>query len=213
MGWSSSPTASLFGEYMNSHNEKKEYLTFSKMKIDISNVPYGRIVIAMDLWNDKLREHEQQLEEFLNKNDDMDNPENKKLFGDLQAVQRVEFKSVSDNIGLYLIRQPLQVLNRRYFFIKSRVEFIKRYFITEKKLNYLNKEQYEEFDEWVYFTMTGKKKEDLLRQKSMLDLLVQMSKELEEKINLTQEECAELLQTSLGGIVEGLTNSIRDHKV
>ena len=37
---------------MNSHNEKKEYLYFGKTKIDISNVSYGRIVIASEMWED-----------------------------------------------------------------------------------------------------------------------------------------------------------------
>ncbi|MCP4986044.1 MAG: hypothetical protein GY928_08230 [Colwellia sp.] len=197
---------------MNDHNEKKEYINIGKRKIDISNIPYGKIAISMDLWNEKCREREQEIAQYLEDNENEKQSKLEKDLGDIKARQVVEFQSLSDSIGLELIRQPLTVLCRRYFFIKAFFCFIGRYLITQKTISRLNKKQYEEFDEWVYFTMTGKKKEDLLRQKGLLDLLTEMEIELESKTNLNLEQCLTLLQTSLGGIVEQLTHSTPDLK-
>jgi len=196
---------------MNNHNEEEKILLFGKKKIDVSNVPYGKISVLMDVWNSKRREHTEQLREFLYNNKEDDYKINKE-YEDIQAVQISEFKALSDNIGMQLVRQPFEVLMRRFLPLRAIIEIIKRFFINHRVINNLNKEQYDAFDEWVHFTMTGKKKEDLVRRMSLLDLLELMEKDLETKTNLDLEKCVELLRTSRGVIVESLTTSIQDHK-
>ncbi len=197
---------------MNDHNEKKEYINIGKRKIDISNIPYGKKSISMELWNEKCREREFEISSYLESNENEKQSKIEKDLGDITARQIIEFQSLSDNIGLELIRQPFSVLSRRYFFIKAIFNFLGRYLITTKTLSKLNTKQYEVFDEWVYFTMTGKKKEDLKREKVILDLQVNLLKKLEKKANLSIEECEKLLQTYLKETVEQLTHSTPDLK-
>ena len=200
------------GEQMNSHNEDKQILNLGRIKIDVSNVPYGKECVAMDQWNEKRREQIKETEDLLIETEEMSTPEQNKRLGDLQAIHVAEFRLLSDSLGIELIRQPLFVLRRRYFILKAIWEYVRRYFITIKTISSMNKKDYDDYDEWVYFRLTGKKKEDLVRQKGLLDLLVEMELELEKKTNLNLEACLELLQTSVEGIAEGLTNSIADHK-
>ena len=171
---------------MNSHNEKEEILILGKKKIDVSNIPYGRIEIASNVWNKTISK---------------------------EGVTSKETRVMINSVGRYLIRQPFIVLLRRFSFWQSIQEYLKRLFITNKTLKLATKSQFEEFDSWVSYTMTGKKKEDLQRQEGILELLNTMVKELEAKTNLSQEKCLELLRTSAGVIVESLTTSTQDQAV
>ena len=72
------------------------------------------------------------------------------------------------------------------------------------------KVDYEKFEDFVSFTLIGKKKAKLEREQGILELIDQMMVELEERTNLDHEKCLELLRTSAGVIAESLTNSTQD---
>ncbi len=170
---------------MNSHNEEKKFLTFGKKKIDVSNIAYGRIVRAAEVWNETVKK---------------------------EGVSVKRIQSMIETVGLYLIRQEFRVLHLRYSFFRSIIEYIKRLLLTKRHIRRSNKAEYEEFENWIYFNITGKKKESLERQKGILDLIEEMVVGLEKKTNLDLERCLELLQTSVGGIVEQLSTSTQDLK-
>ena len=168
---------------MNSHNEKKKYLELGKRKYDISNIPYGRIVICSDMWDETVESHKSQ------------------------DIKRAELQSLINEIAVYLIRQPLKVLLRRYIFPRAIYEYIKRFFVSVKYLESLDKDEYEKVEDFVYFQLTGKKKANLEIKKGLLDLMTEMVEEVLSKTNLNHETYVELLRTYHKGIVEQSMNS------
>lgn len=194
------------------HNEPFEYLWLGKKKIDVSNVSQGRIDISSEIWNKTVLADyiltDKEMKPFKNIKDPTE-----KALAVINEQTRIKNRITKDMIerqGLYLIRQDFIVLKRRYSFVKACLEYIKRYLLRVKIFKTLNKKQYEAFEDWISIILTGKKKEDMERRKGILDLLDEMVQELEKKTNLNQEKCLELLQTSVGVIVEELTNSIQD---
>ena len=171
---------------MDNHNEEAKYLNFGKLSIDVSNVAYGRIVKASKIWN-----------ETINKED----------------LQADEINEMTERVGLYLIRQEFIVLYRRYTLVKSIKEYIKRALLTVKIINRSTKAEYEEFQDWVYFTLTGKKKVSLETKNGILEIIENQINEITEQTNLNQEQCLELLQTLLREQLKPLTESIQDPKV
>jgi len=169
---------------MNDHNEKENILTFGKIKVDVSNVPYGRIVIASKIWNKTIQKENTTSEQI---------------------------NEMTEKVGCYLIRQPLEILSRRYSLIDSVKEYIKRLLITPGYINKSNKEEYEEFQGWVYFALTGKKKENLETDSEIMKFSRKIYKEMEAQ-NISQEQCLELLQTLVVEQAKELKTSTQDHK-
>lgn len=199
---------------MNGHNEPFKYLWLGNKKLDISNVSQGRIDIASEIWNTTIAEeitlNEKEQEQVKAVKDDYERATFAIALNTKKKNKQI--KKMIEEIGLYLMRQDFIVLKRRYSFIKACLEYIKRYLLRVRLFKTLNKDQYEKFEDWISIILTGKKKEDIERQKGILDLLDEMVQELEKKTNLNPEKCLELLQTSVKGIVEELTNSIPDHQ-
>lgn len=171
---------------MDSHNEKKDYLFLGKKKIDVSNIPYGRILHMKDLWDEAVSSDEEDL------------------------TKREVLYNLIEEIGIYLIRQPLKVLARRYPLLRAIKEYIKRLFITKKFLKNLNEQSYEVFEDFVYQKMMGKKKANLEMKKGLLDVMTEMAEEVINTTNLNLETYLALLRTSHKGIVEQSMNSTPD---
>ena len=152
---------------MNSHIEKEKILTFGKKSIDVSNVSYGRIVKASTIWNKTISKEE---------------------------VTAEEINRMSEEVGIYLIRQDFNVLRFRFTLSKAIKEYVKRLFLTAKHINKSNKEEYEEFQDWVYFILTGKKKDLLEAQEDMIGDMATLYRRLK-KQGISLDQCLELLQT------------------
>jgi hypothetical protein len=152
---------------MNSHIEKENILTFGRRSIDVSNVSYGRIVKASTMWNNTIQE---------------------------ENITAEQVNKMSEKVGLYLIRQDFNVLLFRFTFIKSVKEYVKRLFLTVKHINKSNKEEYECFQDWVYFMLTGKKKDHLEAQKDIMGDMAIMYQKLKSQ-GVSLDQCLELLQT------------------
>jgi hypothetical protein len=198
---------------MNGHNEPF-YLWLGKKKLDVSNVSQGRIDIASEIYDDAI-----------NEDVPLTDKENKKVRLIKDDYERAtaaiyiktknknkQIKAMIEKVGLYLMRQDFIVLNRRYPFVKSCIEYIKRYLLSVRLFKTLTTDQYKEFEDWISIILTGKKKEDHERRKGILDLLEEMVKSLERKTRLNHEKCLELLQTSVEAIAEELTTSTQDHQ-
>jgi signal peptidase I len=169
---------------MNDHNEEEYLLTFGNVKVDVSNVPYGRIVVASKIWNRVIQK---------------------------ENVSSEQINKMTENVGCYLIRQPLNILNRRFNKIDSIKEYVKRLFITPKYIYKSNKKEYEEFQEWVYFVLTGKKKENLETDSEIMKFSRKIYQEMETQ-NINQDQCLGLLQTLLAEQAKDLKTSTADHK-
>lgn len=163
--------------------EEKEYLKLGKHTIDVSNIPVGRKKIVRELWNDTIKEYQEEL----------------KKTEDIEAITVIYNKRITDiyeRQGLYLIRQPFIVLSRRYGFFKTILEIIKRRLLTVKFLNRLDEKDYDAFQEWVHFTITGSKKKDLEIQESLM-LAQNKMMEVSEKMNISPDQLTALLLTLL----------------
>jgi hypothetical protein len=200
---------------MNGHNEPFKYLWLGKKKLDVSNVSQGRTDIATEKWNKTISEEytlsTKEMEPFHKIKDPVEKA--KAVIQEQTIIKNKITKKMIEDVGLYLMRQDFVVLNRRYSFIKACIEYIKRYLLSVRLFKTLNKTQYEAFEDWISELLTGKKKSDIELQKGVLDLLMEMVKDLEERTNQDQETCLKLLQISRGVIVEQLMNSIQDPQV
>ncbi len=153
---------------MKSLIEEENILTFGKKQIDVSNVAYGRIEYAIREWN-KLRETDFTEEIFDN---------------------------LCEDLGLYMIKQDFDVLRLRLPFVKAVKSYIKRMTLNKKHIKKLNRQNHDDFIDWVYFVLTGDKKKDLLTEEKMIKMATAFY-EQGEMMGKTHEECATLLWTFL----------------
>lgn len=193
---------------MDSHIEKAEYLTFGKTKIDVSNIPYNRIIKASRIWNE-IREFSLNIRP---KTED----ETKTQYDTYVLKEKVkrakQFDKKIDSIGLYLIRQPLNILSCRFTLLDSIKSFIQRYSMTVRKVKRSNKTQYEAFQEWIYFTLTGEKKKHLEAKETVIDQVANMYEEMENLYGISPDVCKGLLQTLLADQAKLSNLCIKDHK-
>ncbi len=97
---------------MKSLIEEENILTFGKKKIDVSNVAYGRIEYAIREWN-TLREKDFDV---------------------------LEFNTLCENLGVYMIKQDFDVIRLRLPFWKAVKSFFKRMTLTLKHIRKSNQE-------------------------------------------------------------------------
>ena len=168
---------------MNSFIEEEKILTFGKKSIDVSNVSYGRIEYASKVWNETLAK---------------------------EGFTEKDINNMCERVGLYMIRQDFDVLRLRLPFLKAVKSFIKRYKLSIKHIKKSNKKEYEEFQGWVYFTLTGDKKKDLETDLKILKTARKVYTGMEKK-GLNPEQCSELLQTLLVDQAKELKSYTKDH--
>lgn len=169
---------------MDSHIEKEKLLTFGKKQIDVSNVSYGRVDKASRIWNKVVQKEDVTVDEI---------------------------NKMSESVGLYLIRQDFDVLLMRFTFFTAIKEYIKRSLLTSKVIRKSNKQEYEEFQDWVYFTLTGKKKEMLQTQADIMDQTVEFYQQME-KQGIKPSECLKLLQTLVVEQAKDLEGYTKGHE-
>ena len=158
--------------------EDQELLTIGKKTFDVSNVSLDRKEKAMIIFNNTI--------------------ENMKENFDI-----LKFNRMVDKQGVFLIRQNFSVLTRRMSFFKALKSYISRCLLTVKYIRNCNAKEYDEWQGWVYFKITGKKKEDLQVQDEMMQIAMNFYKEAKKKgLNLeqSQELLLILLQESDGHI-------------
>ncbi|MCP4988496.1 MAG: hypothetical protein GY928_21330 [Colwellia sp.] len=168
---------------MDSFIEEEKILTFGNKSFDISNVAYGRIEYAIKEWNKALN---------------------------IEGFTESDINNMCERVGLYMIRQDFDVLRLRLSFFDSVKSFIKRYMLTIKHIKKSNKQEYEEFQDWVYFTLTGNKKKDLETDTAIMETARKIYRDME-KQGINQEQCSELLQTLLAEQVKELQTYTKDH--
>ena len=155
---------------MNKFIEDENILTFRKKSFDVSNVSVDRIEKATIKWD-------------------------KEVLRDGFTTQSVN--NMSEEVGLYLIRQDFSVLLFRMTFTQALKSYISRYLLTIRNIKKSNKAEYEAFQSWVLFTMTGKKKELLEVETSMMESASKIVLNLMDQgysLELCQESLLTLLQ-------------------
>ena len=154
---------------MDNFIEPEKILTFRRKSFDVSNVSVDRYEKAMAIWNKEVKRK------------------------DLTADS---VNKMSEKVGLYLIRQDFSVLYFRMTFFKALKSYILRYLLTLRNIKKSNKAEYEAFQEWVLFVVTGKKKDLMEVQTTMMESSTKIVKNLmEQGYDLVQ--CQELLLTLL----------------
>lgn len=171
------------------HIEEEYKLQIGRKTFDVSNVPVYKTLRGLDKYNKGVERLQS---------------------GEIDAVG---FNRICDEIGIDLLRNDYESLRLRFNPFKSLLEKIKRYTVSLKHIYKLNKENYEEWQGWVYFALTGKKKESLEEQKDMTEVASQMFRLAKSEMNLNPEQCLELLMTSLRDQTKELENYTKDHKV
>jgi len=170
---------------MNSLIEEENILTFGNKSIDVSNVSYYRSERSIDTWNKVISK---------------------------EGFTELEVNEMCEKVGLYMIRQDFSVLRLRMTFIESVKNYVKRYLLTIKHIKKSNKEEYNIFQDWVYFSLTGNKKKDLETDVSMMETTRKIYREMEAQ-GINQDQCATLLLTLLKDQMNDLKNLNTDHKV
>jgi len=168
-----SPAASILGERMDKIIEDKELITIGKFSLDVSNVSIYRKKISRLAWDQAVKD--------MNGNKDYD---------------LTIFDNIVDVYGLYMIRQDLLVLKRRMPLLKAIWSFIARYFVTLKYIRKTNETEYNKFQEWAYFNITGTKKKELEAINQIQKMELAAIKEME-NLNLDPEQLVPLLRTFL----------------
>jgi hypothetical protein len=153
--------------------EDKELLTIGNITIDVSNVPYYKKRISRRVWDGAVKD-----------------------MGNDKEYDLIIFDDIVDTYGLYMLRQDFAVLKRRMSFIKACWSYVKRSFLSIRYIRKTNETEYNKFQEWAFFNITGTKKKDLkaINQIQKMELL--MIEEME-KLNLSQDQLTALLQTFL----------------
>ena len=164
--------------------EDKELISIGAFTFDVSNISMYRKKIARIAWDNAVKE--------MDGNKDYD-----------LAI----FDNIVDVYGLYMIRQDLLVLKRRMPLLKAIISYIKRYMLTLKYIRKTNETEYNKFQEWAYFNITGTKKKELeaINQIQKLEL---MAIEEMEKLNLKPEQLMPLLQTFLAETAGNMNTSV-----
>lgn len=158
---------------MNNFIEEKELLTIGGYTIDVSNIPIYKKKIARKVWDEAVKE-----------------------MGDNKEYDLIIFDNIMDTYGLYMIRQDFSIIKRRMPFLKALWSFFKRYLITLKYIQKSNETEYNKFQEWAYYNITGTKKKELKAVDKIQKIELEMIEEME-KLNLDPSTLTKLLQTFL----------------
>lgn len=155
--------------------EGKEFLTFGKIEVDVSNVSNDRLIKARVMW-DELFQLGKERETPLTAED---------------------YNNVVNKIGAFLIGQDFSVLRRRFTFWQSVKEYFKRTFIlTPKYINKSLKKDYDAFHNWISVQVTGKTLEQIKKNNEMEMFAMKIRTKMEE-MGVTLDQCEELLLTLL----------------
>ena len=173
---------------MNKIIEDKELLTIGRFTLDVSNAQMGKKKIARRVWDEAVKE-----------------------MGKDKEYDLIVFDDIIDVYGLYLMRQNLAVLARRMPFIKAVWSYIKRYMLTVKYIRKTNETEYNNFQEWAYFNITGVKKKELETTNQIQKMEIMALEELQ-KMNIKPEQLTELLRTFLQETAGNMNISIPSQK-
>lgn len=171
---------------MNRHIEKEHLMTFGRKTFDVSNIAVKKTIDAVDKYNEAVRSIQK---------DEMD---------------AKQFNDVIDDIGIEFIKHEYKTLRIRFNPFRSLFEMVKRHFFSIKDVKALNKENYEEFRDWVLYQTTGQKKKDLEAEADLMEMTIKLYSQAKEKLGLNQETCLELLMTYLKDQTKQSSQSIDD---
>ena len=171
---------------MNDHQEEIEILKIGKEAFDVSNITYERKSKAIRIWNDTISKSDVTVEKI---------------------------NQMCREVGLILIRQDFDTLKQRMTTGKALKSYIKRLLLTEKDLKKQSLKGYEDFEDFVYFTLTGDKKKDLETDQKVMKLTREIFLRMEKEMNLNQEQCLELLMTSVKEQAKRLQTYTKGQKV
>ena len=156
------------------HIQEAKYLSFGKIKVDVSNVSHDRLMKARKMWNKSFQVGKET---------------KKKLNADY-------YNRKANEIGSYLIRQDFSVLLRRFTFTEAVREYVKRLLLTARFINKSLKSEYDAFHNWISLQITGKSLDDLKKKNEMEELTMKMHEKITE-MGIKPEQCLELLTTFL----------------
>jgi len=153
---------------MNSHIEIERLLTLGKKTYDVSNVSYLSKVKTMRIWDNVASKEE---------------------------ITASELDNMVIKVGLMLIRQSIEILMFRMGFFQALKSYISRLFITKNRIKKLSLNQYEDFEDFVYSTLTGDKKKDLEVDQVMLKSIRELFIKMQTEMKLNPDQCLGLLMT------------------
>ena len=155
--------------------QAEKIIEIGKYKIDVSNISVKRKRIAVKDWN-KLHNIKTDKDggASLDKNGNAQIIDKPIIYTDKQA-QRGLLK-----IGLYLVRQELKILNRRFKLTEAIKEYFKRYFISIRYIESLSEEESNIFGDFLYEVMTGSKKKIENLMQPMMDAIEEETKGMTE---------------------------------
>lgn len=178
--------------------EDAEILKVGRKSFDVSNISVHKKKIARRIWNEMTADYIKDLEDT----------------GRIEETENKYSQIISDlydTLGLFFIRQEFIVLKRKFSLLKAIYEYIRRLFITRKYLNRCNEEEYNNFQEWVHFTITGTKKKDLQVTEKMQQIQIMMV-EKAERMGISLDQLTESLATLLDGMVGSMNTSAHFQK-
>ncbi len=162
--------------------EQEEIIEIGNFYIDVSNITVKKKRIAVRNWN-----------KLFNTKVDKDGEALLDEHGN--TIPRIKNYKISDrkfkrgllSIGIYLIKQDKNILERRYTPEEVEQEIKKRNSITIKYIETLTIAEMESFIEWVYEKMVGTKKK-------IVDLITPIVEELERLTEMmTDKEISDLM--------------------
>ena len=165
---------------MNKIIEDEELLIIGNFTIDVSNVPMYKKKISRRVWDKAVKE-----------------------MGSDMNYDLIIFDDIVDVYGLYMIRQDFYILKRRMTLLKAVWSYIKRYLLSLRYIKKLNETEYNKFQEWAYFNITGTKKKDVkaINQIQKLELkAIEAIKNLDLSPDLLQELLLTFLQETAGAM-------------
>jgi len=171
------------------HVEDEYIIEIGRKKLDVSNVAVKKSLRALDLYNENVVKLQNE------------------------EITAQDFNRALDVIGLELVKHDYDALRIRFNPFRSVIEIIKRSLIKDKHIIAMSKENYEEWQSWVYFAITGDKKKDLETTADLMETTTKMYQRMQEELNLNPEQCSELLMTLLKDQVKELQTSTNDHKI
>ena len=173
---------------MNKHTEDENIMTFGNKSFDVSNVAVGKTLQGLEDFNNGVAKLQ------------------------TEEITTADFTLIVSKIGVELLKHEYETLRLRMGFFEAVKQFIKRSFINTKYIYRLNKEDFENFQDWVYFQITGDKKKDLETRADMMEITTKMYQQAKDELNLTPDECLASLMTLLRDQTKHLTAYTDDHK-
>ena len=157
--------------------KEEKIIEIGKYKVDVSNISVKRKRISIKMWNTLFNiKQDKDGEAIRTSTGSVQEAETKKEKTERQATRGLLA------IGLYLLRQDIRILNRRFKLTDAIKEYFKRYFITIRYIESLTDKEMNDFVGWIYEEITGAKKK-------VVDLMSPMMDQLETlALGMTEEE-------------------------